>query len=128
MKRANYFSVCAGDLKKGLVLPPEYYNLKPSLDEVRAFTATKFSFDLEWNEMGEPTICGLTDKYYHSIVVPWEPPLRNGEFLPLEDRFQIEGANRGSLSHAALLRIIPVLRINPEQGYPSPWPLALRPR
>jgi uracil-DNA glycosylase len=77
MKNANYFSVWAGDLRKGLVLPPEFYNLAPSLDEVRAFTSTKFSFDLEWDEMGDPTICGLTDKYYHCLVVPWTP-----EYLP----------------------------------------------
>ncbi len=74
MKNANMFSVVAGDLKKGLVLPPEFYNLRPSIEEVRALDCTKFSFDLEWNDLGEPTICGITDRYYHCTVVPWSEP------------------------------------------------------
>jgi DNA polymerase family A len=85
-KQANMFSVCVGDLKKGLVLPPEFYNLRPTLEDVREFTAPRFAFDLEWDEMGEPTICGLTDRYYHTIVVPWAEP-----FLPELKRI-FEGA------------------------------------
>lgn len=76
-KKANLFSVVAGDLRKRPLVPPEYYNLWPTLAEVQAFTSPEFAFDLEWDMFGQITMCGLTDKYYHAIVVPWTEPYIN---------------------------------------------------
>lgn len=67
--------VAVNDLKKSLVVPPEYYNLQPTLDDVLAFNATEFAFDLEFN-MGtsQITMCGLCARPFHAIVVPFSGP------------------------------------------------------
>jgi DNA polymerase I-like protein with 3'-5' exonuclease and polymerase domains/uracil-DNA glycosylase len=74
MRNAGLFSVAVGDLRRQPTIPPEYYNLYPSLADVRAFNATTFAFDFEWDAWGQITLCGLCDRYHHAIVVPWEPP------------------------------------------------------
>lgn len=71
MRQANLFSVAVHDLRRGLELPPEEYDLFPSLDTVRSFTATTFSFDFEWDSWGNITMCGLSDRWYRAIVVPF---------------------------------------------------------
>jgi len=63
-----------GDLKKSLRLPPEIYNLYPTPDELHAWKATRFAFDLEWDAVGNITLCGLSDCFYHAVVVPWHEP------------------------------------------------------
>jgi DNA polymerase I-like protein with 3'-5' exonuclease and polymerase domains len=88
MRSAGLFSVAVKDLQRGLALPPERYNLWPTLEDVRKFTSPVFSFDLEWDENLHPTICGLSDRFYNAIVVPW-----TWEFLPELKRI-FEGAKK----------------------------------
>lgn len=76
MRQAKLFSVVIGDLRKNLTLPPENYNLWPTLDEVEQFKSTVFAFDFEWDYQGNITLCGLTDRYYNAICVPFE-----GEYI-----------------------------------------------
>jgi DNA polymerase I-like protein with 3'-5' exonuclease and polymerase domains/uracil-DNA glycosylase len=70
-RNTNLFSVAVGDLRKGVALPPENYVLYPTIDQVRAFTSREFAFDFEWDSWGNITLCGLSDRYYHAVVVPW---------------------------------------------------------
>jgi uracil-DNA glycosylase/DNA polymerase I-like protein with 3'-5' exonuclease and polymerase domains len=74
MRNAGLFSVAVQDLRRSLTIAPEHYNLWPTLEDVRKFTATEFSFDFEWDDSGNITICGLSDRYYHALVVPWMEP------------------------------------------------------
>jgi uracil-DNA glycosylase len=72
MRQASLFAVAVRDLNRGLSVPPENYDLYPSLDTVRNFTSRIFAFDFEWEpRTGEITMCGLTDKSYYSICVPF---------------------------------------------------------
>lgn len=63
--------VVVSDLKKSLVQAPENYNKFPTLDEVKAFDATFFSFDIETNRSTGEIICvGLCSKAGTAMVVP----------------------------------------------------------
>lgn len=63
------------DLKKGTTVPPEFYNTKPTLDDVAAFRSTKFSVDIETNRFTQQIICvGLCDRPYHAMCVPFKGP------------------------------------------------------
>lgn len=73
-RQSSMFSVVKEDLRKSVTLPPEKYNLYPTIDEVRAFDSTEFAFDFEWDPWGQITMCGLSDKYYSALVVPWCEP------------------------------------------------------
>ena len=73
MRVATMFSVVAGDFNKSLTLPPEEYNLEPTLDDLAKFDAKEFAFDFEWNRDQSLRLCGLSDRLYRAIVVPWEP-------------------------------------------------------
>lgn len=77
MRQANLFSVAVRDIQKPTTLPPEIYNLYPTLDDVVNFRSPIFSFDLEWDREGRITFCGLSNKLYHSLVIPWTE-----EFIP----------------------------------------------
>lgn len=77
MRQAALFSVAVQDLRRRLDLPPEDYDLYPTIDTVRSFAATTFSFDFEWDSTGSITMCGLSDRWYKSICVPFV-----GEFIP----------------------------------------------
>jgi DNA polymerase-1 len=76
MKDQVLLPVAVNDLMKSTVLPPERYVLQPTLEEVQAFTATEFAFDIEvpkYRTMGEHApveMVGLSDRLYHAIVVP----------------------------------------------------------
>lgn len=60
------------DLKKSLALAPEYYNIQPTLEDVKAFTATEFSFDIECvRETGKITMVGLSDRPFYAMCVPF---------------------------------------------------------
>ncbi len=73
LAKQGYMSgVMLRDLKRPTNLPPENYNLTPSLADVAAFTATEFSFDFEWDSWGQITLCGLSDRMFNAIVVPFE--------------------------------------------------------
>jgi uracil-DNA glycosylase family 4 len=77
MRQANLFSVAVQDLRRGLEIPPEEYDLYPNIDTVRNFRSTVFSFDFEWEpSTGAITMCGLSDRWYRAICVPF-----NGEFI-----------------------------------------------
>jgi len=70
MRQAKFTSVTVGDLRKNLVLPPENYNLHPTLEDVVRFKATEFAFDFEWDRDGI-SLCGLSDRFYQALVVPF---------------------------------------------------------
>ena len=77
MRQANMFSVAVQDLRRSLEVPPEEYDLYPSLDTIRNFHSPVFSFDFEWEPgTGEITMCGLSDRWYHAICVPF-----TGEYI-----------------------------------------------
>lgn len=60
------------DLAKSLALAPEHYNVQPTLDDVRAFTATEFSFDIECTrDTGKITMVGLSEKPFYAMCVPF---------------------------------------------------------
>lgn len=77
MRQASLFSVAVQDLRRNLEVPPEDYDLYPHINTVRAFNSTVFSFDFEWDDKGRITMCGLSDKWYRSICVPFD-----GDFIP----------------------------------------------
>ena len=75
MRQAGLFTVAVRDLRRGLELPPEDYNLYPIIEQVRNFTDRTFAFDFEWEpRTGDITMCGLTSKPYTSICVPFVDP------------------------------------------------------
>ena len=68
----RFIPAVISDLKKSLVVPPESYLTHPSIDEVRAFSANTFAFDIETvRETGQITMVGLSDRQFHAICVPW---------------------------------------------------------
>lgn len=76
-KDQDMIPVVINDLRKSLIVPPEDYSLQPSLEEVQAFTATEFVFDIEtpkYYALGDRApieMVGLCDRPYHVIVVPF---------------------------------------------------------
>lgn len=68
--------VVINDLRKPLEIEPEHYNIFPSIEDVRAFTATKFAFDIETNRWNREEIymVGLSAENFKSIVVPFSGP------------------------------------------------------
>lgn len=71
MRQAKLTSVCVRDLRKPLRLPPENYNLFPHPEDVKRFRSRVFAFDFEWNAQGEITLCGLSDRFFGALVVPF---------------------------------------------------------
>jgi DNA polymerase I-like protein with 3'-5' exonuclease and polymerase domains/uracil-DNA glycosylase len=71
------------DLKKGLVPPPEYYNLHPDLDSLEAFcNAEQLCFDIETNGFTKQiTMVGISTKPYYATVVPF-----NGNYIGMLKR------------------------------------------
>lgn len=70
-RNQEFIPVVINDLRKTLVIPPEHYTLYPGLDEVKAFTATTFAFDIETvGFTDEIKMVGLCDRAFHVIVVP----------------------------------------------------------
>ena len=66
------FPVAINDLRKTLTVEPEYYNIYPSLNDVRQFRSTRFAFDIETNGWTkEINIVGLCSEDYRVIVVPF---------------------------------------------------------
>lgn len=76
MRDQSMLPVTANDLTKSLVEPPEHYKPFPSIEEVRAFTATTFAFDIEcpkYRTMGETApaeMVGLCASATEAICVP----------------------------------------------------------
>ena len=60
------------DLKKGTNLPPEHYNLHPTIQDLIDFRSETFTFDIETNIFtGQITMIGFCAKPYHVIVAPF---------------------------------------------------------
>jgi uracil-DNA glycosylase family 4 len=61
------------DLKKSFDVLPEYYNIKPFLEEVQAFIAKRFAFDIETLRSEDRiTMVSLCAERFKAIVVPFE--------------------------------------------------------
>lgn len=64
---------CVNDLRKGLAVPPERYNVHPSLEDVRNFSAPVFALDIESDRStNRVTMVGLSSALYTAICVPFE--------------------------------------------------------
>lgn len=77
LRDQEMLQVSINDLEKSLEVPPERYNLFPTLEQVQAFKATSFAFDIETNyfKVGEDPfihMVGLCASPYESIVVPFQ--------------------------------------------------------
>jgi len=76
MRDQSMLLVAANDLKKSLEEPPEHYKPFPSIEDVRAFTATTFSFDIEkpkYRTMGDNApieMVGLCATSTEALCVP----------------------------------------------------------
>lgn len=78
MRDQNMIPVAVNDLKKSCVIPPEYYNLTPTLEDLRAFTATEFAFDIESTPgTTNITMIGLAASPFRVMVVPF-----SGSYIP----------------------------------------------
>ena len=61
------------DLKKSVILAPEFYNPHPSLADVQAFDATVFAFDIETNPSTNEVLCvGLAARPFYAMCVPFK--------------------------------------------------------
>lgn len=74
MRQAKLVSVTVGDLRKPLAIPPENYNLTPTPSDLARFKSREFSIDFEWDGGHNITLCGLSDRFYSAIVVPFTEP------------------------------------------------------
>jgi len=64
--------VVISDLKKGTQVPPEHYNVKPTLEDVAGFRFTSVCFDIETNIFTKQiTMVGFCTRPHHVIVVPY---------------------------------------------------------
>ena len=67
--------IVVNDLKKNTQVPPEHYNLTPSLEDVRAFEATDLAFDIETNPATQQILMvGLAVTPFRAMVVPFSGP------------------------------------------------------
>jgi len=67
--------VVINDLKKSCIVPPEFYNIEPTLEDVRNFTATEFASDIECDiATRRITMVGLCAKPFYVMVVPFRGP------------------------------------------------------
>ena len=78
MRNQSLFPAAVNDLKKSITPPPEYYTLHPTLEEVEAFEATEFAFDIEtdYPRTDAITMVGLCAAMGKSIVVPFRGPYK----------------------------------------------------
>ena len=78
MRFQKYMPAVLSDLKKSLIVPPEHYNLFPSVEDVQAFTATTFAFDIENNKFTRAiSMVGLCNERHKAICVPFK-----GAYIP----------------------------------------------
>lgn len=69
--------VVISDLKKSLVMPPEKYNLYPSVGEVEGFRFKTVCIDLECNRYTqEISIVGIAGRPFEVLVVPFRGPYK----------------------------------------------------
>lgn len=76
MGQQDMIPTVISDLKKSLITPPEFYNLDPTIEDLRAFDAKYFALDIEtgWPKHNEITVVGLCDRLYHGMCVPFREP------------------------------------------------------
>lgn len=78
MRMQEYIPTVISDLTKGLQVPPEHYNLQPTLDDLEAFNSEFVCVDIETNRFtGQITMIGLATKPYHVMTVPYR-----GAYIP----------------------------------------------
>jgi len=101
--------VVINDLRKGLQPPPERYNLQPTLQDVQAFKAAEFAFDIEtaywWGDARKITMVGLSSKLYEAMVVPFQ-----GSYISELKRIFKEA--KSVIGHNSIQFDLPVLRDN----------------
>jgi len=73
MRDQSMIPATISDLKKGLDVPPEHYQLQPTVDDVLSFCNAKvLCFDIETDRRtNKITMVGLAVKPYYVTVVPW---------------------------------------------------------
>jgi len=73
MRDQDMIPATISDLKKGTDVPPEHYNLQPTVDDVLSFYGSKvLCFDIETDRRtNKITMVGLAVRPYHVTVVPW---------------------------------------------------------
>jgi uracil-DNA glycosylase family 4 len=72
MRKQELIPIAISDLKKGTDVPPEYYNLRPTIEELQDFHADTLCFDIETNMgTGAITMVGFSVRPHHVIVVPY---------------------------------------------------------
>lgn len=82
------------DLRKSTAIAPEHYNLTPSLEEVRAFTAKRFVFDIETIVADNTiTMVGLCAAPFTAMVVPFEGPYKDELRRIFENAEELIGQN-----------------------------------
>lgn len=72
MRDQNMIPVAISDLKKSCIPPPEFYNLQPTLEDVRAFQYKTFACDIECDIVTQRiSMVGLCGSPFRAIVVPF---------------------------------------------------------
>jgi uracil-DNA glycosylase family 4 len=63
------------DLQKGIQVPPQFYNLKPTMEDLESFDPTFLTLDIETNRYTkEITMVGISNRPNHVLVVPFRGP------------------------------------------------------
>ena len=79
MRQQDWIPITVSDIQKGLDVPPEYYDLQPTLEALEQFVnANCLTFDIETNIFtGAITMVGLSVRPYYVVVVPFR-----GAYIP----------------------------------------------
>jgi len=88
MRDSSMMPACISDLMKGTQVPPQHYNLSPTLEEMEAFHAESLVFDIETNRFTQDiTVVGISDlrQLYHVLVAPFQ-----GEYVNQLKRIFLE--------------------------------------
>lgn len=73
MKAQYLIPAIISDLRKGTQVPPETYNLHPTVQDLIDFRSETFCYDIETNRFtNQITMVGLSFRPYHVIVVPFQ--------------------------------------------------------
>lgn len=74
-KDQSMYPVAINDIRKTLEIEPEFYNIYPTIDDVRKFRSKSFAFDIEtdgWTK--NIKLVGFSSEDYKVIVVPFMEP------------------------------------------------------
>lgn len=91
----NMVPIAINDLRKPLTADPENYNIYPSVNDVKNFTATRFAFDIETNRWNNSEIymVGLSTGPFEAIVVPFSGPYKEELKRIFENATEVIGQN-----------------------------------